>query len=61
MLVNHKFLVDSVPILNEESAAILAIVKNFKGAIDGCDLVTQKVPAKVSLTGWLPTITSSSI
>jgi hypothetical protein len=61
VIVDQEFFVDSVPILDDEHPGIFTIVKDFKSAIDGCDLVTQKVPAEMSLTGRLPTSTSSSI
>jgi hypothetical protein len=61
MLVDQEFFVEPIPVLDEESSAFFAIIKDFKGAVNGGDLITQEVPTKMSLTGRLPTCAGSSI
>jgi hypothetical protein len=61
MLINQELFIAPIPVHDEESPGFFTIVKDFEGAIDGCDLLTQEVPIKMSLAGRLPTCTGSPV
>jgi hypothetical protein len=61
MIINLELLIDPISVLDDESPGFFAIIKDFEGAINRSNLLTQKVPTKMGLTGRLPTCTGSSV
>jgi hypothetical protein len=61
VIIDLQLLIDAVAVFDDESAVFLSIVEDLDSAVDRSYFLTQEMPAKMRLTGWLPAGTLTTI